>query len=116
MANYTPNLPYTTPVLLLIPTYTTQKGVTVKTYDESAGIQLFCSWKTYGGTEVTDNGIYSVIDTAKIETWYRPEIKSDCRIKDLESGSVYEILGKPEDINRRHQFMQFKVQAVEGGA
>lgn len=116
MINFTPSFPYSTPVLLLVPTYSTEKGVPVKTYDESAGIQLFCSWKTYGGTETTQNDLFTVIDTAQIETWYRPEIKSDCRIQDIETGSVYEILGKPEDINRRHQFMRFKVQAVEGGA
>lgn len=116
MRSFTPALPYTTPALLLKPTYTTQKGVTVKTYDESKGVQIFCSWKTYGGTETTSNEIYAVIDTAQIETWYRPDIKSDCRIKDIQTGAVYEILGRPEDINKRHQFMKFKVQAVEGGA
>ena len=116
MVNFNPALPYTTPILLLIPTYTTEKGVPVKKYDESNGIKIFCSWKTYGGTETTQNDLYTVLDTAQIETWYRPEIKSDCRIKDLETKAVYEILGKPEDINRRHQFMKFKVQAVEGGA
>jgi hypothetical protein len=116
MVNFNPALPYTTPILLLIPTYTTEKGVSVKTYDESNGIQIFCSWKTYGGTETTQNDLYTVLDTAQIETWFRPEIKSDCRIKDLETKAVYEILGKPEDINRRHQILKFKVQAVEGGA
>lgn len=116
MANFTPAFPYNTPALILQPTYESQKGVLIKTYTEDDGIQIFCNWKTYGGTESVSNGVYSVLDTAQIETWYRPEIKSDCRIKDLETGSVYEILGKPEDINRRHQFMRFKVQAVEGGA
>lgn len=116
MANFRPSLPYTTPALLLVPTLETIKGVTVKKYNEEAGVQFFCSWKTYGGTETTTNEVYTVLDTAQIETWYKPEIKSDCRIKDLETGEVYEILGRPEDIDRRHQFMRFKVQAVEGGA
>lgn len=116
MANYKPDLPYTTPALLLIPTYSTKKGVTFKTYEEKDGIQIFCSWKTYGGTETNNNGIYSVIDTAQIETWFRPDIKSDCRIKDLQTGDIYEILGRPEDIGKRHQFMKFKIQAIEGGA
>lgn len=116
MSNYRPALPYTTPVLLLIPTFKTIKGVVVKNYDEKNGVQFFCSWKTYGGTETTNNEVYTVLDTAQIETWYKPEIKSDCRIKDLETGDIYEIIGRPEDIDRRHQFMRFKVQAVEGGA
>ena len=116
MANYKPALPYTTPALLLIPTLKTVKGSPVKSFDEKNGIQFFCNWKTYGGTETTNNGVYSVLDTAQIETWYKPEIKSDCRIKDLETGDIYEIIGRPEDIDRRHQFLRFKVQAVEGGA
>lgn len=116
MSNYRPALPYTTPVLLLIPTLEQVKGVYIKKYDEKNGVQFFCSWKTYGGTETTTNEVYTVLDTAQIETWYKPEIKSDCRIKDLETGDIYEIIGRPEDIDRRHQFMRFKVQAVEGGA
>ena len=116
MADFKPSIPYTVPILLMTPTKTTSKGVTKKVYNEEEGVQIFCSWKTFGGTEVTKDGVYSVLDTATVETWYRPDLKADCRIKDLETESVYEIIGKPEDINRRHQFLKFKVQAVEGGA
>lgn len=115
MADYKPSFPFSVPIELLIPTSTKSKGVSVKIFPDS-GIRLNCSFKTYGGTESTVNGVVTVIDTAIVETWFRPDIKSDCRIKNLQSGQVYEIIGNPENINMRNQFVKFKVKAVEGGA
>lgn len=115
MAEYKPAFPFSTPIELLIPTYTTKKGVGVKTYPKN-GIILNCSWKTYGGTETTTNDVYTIVNTANVETWYRPDIKSDCRIKLIPTGEIYEILGKPENINMRNQFVKFKAQCIEGGA
>lgn len=114
MKEFTPSMPYTVAIELLKPTMATVKGVPTKTFP-STGIHLNCSFKTYGGTETTENDLYSVIDTANVETWYRPDITSDCRIKVLETGCEYEIIGKPENIDMRHQFMRFKVRAIEGG-
>lgn len=115
MAAFKPAFPYSTAIELLIPTYTNKKGVQTKSFP-SEGIRLNCSLKTYGGTETINNDLYTVLDTANIETWYRPDIKSDCRIKVLATGNIYEIIGKPENINMRNQFIKFKVRAVEGGA
>lgn len=115
MKEFTPAFPYNVPIELLIPSMTSSKGVPYKVYPDS-GILLNCSFKTYGGTETTTNGVYTVIDTAYVETWYRPDIKADCRIKVLSTGDIYEIIGKPENINMRNQFCKFKVRAVEGGA
>ena len=50
-----------------------------------------------------------------MDTWYRPDIKSDCRIAVAETGDVYEILGSPEDIEMRHQYMQIKLRRIAGG-
>ena len=115
MADFKPSLPYATPIHLLIPTYQKIKGVGDKIWPET-GILIFCSFKTYAGTDANTNDVYSVIDTAKIETWYRPDIKADCRIKNLLSGKTYEILGAPENVEMRNQFCVFKVKAVEGDA
>ena len=112
---YRPTTPYTTAIELLIPTLTTKKGVPTKAYPKE-GIRLNCSFKTYGGTENTDNGLYSVVDTAVVETWYRPDITADCRIKVLATGVSFEIINTPENIEMRNQFLKFKVQAIKGGA
>lgn len=115
MSEFRPSFPFTTPIELLIPSYQTVKGVPKKVYAPT-GIRLNCSWKSYGGTEMLTNDLYTVIDTANVETWYRPDIKSDCRIRLFATGKVYEIIGNPENIEMRNQFLKFKVRAVEGGA
>lgn len=115
MVNFKPSFPYSTPIELLIPIYTKKKGVPIKSF-HAEGIKLNCSFKTYGGTETTNNELYSIIDTATIETWYRPDITSECRIKVVQTGIIYEIINVPENINMRNQFVKFKVQALRGGA
>lgn len=114
MKAYSPNVPFSTPVMLLVPTVTTAKGSTKKTYSDTGDI-IYCSFRSFGGTETTNNGVYSVEKTAKIETWFRPDIKADCKIK-LESGEIYDIVGDPENINMRNQFLVFTVKQIKGGA
>ena len=111
---YRPKEPFAVPMALYIPTTTTSKGSAKKTYPKT-GVQIFCRFRTFGGTETTVNGVLVVENTATVETWYRPDIKSDCVLKDV-SGLSYEILGTPEDIEQRHQFLRFKVRAIKGGA
>lgn len=115
MADFKPAFPYSTAIELLIPTYSKVKGTEVKTYPKT-GIRLNCSFKTYGGTESVVNGVLSVVDTAIIETWYRPDIKTECRIKVLQTSGLYEVITPPENIDMRNQFVKFRVQAVKGGA
>lgn len=115
MSNYKPSESFTTPVKLLVPAYKNVKGTVKKTYPDD-GELFWCSFKTYGGTERNVNDVYSIEDTANIETWYRPDIKSDCRIMLAESGTTYEIMNDPENINMRNQYCKFKVRRVKGGA
>lgn len=112
--DYKPYVPFNVPMFLFIPEIVTTKGSTKKIYPEN-GILIYCSFRTFGGTEKVVNGLLSVESTAVIETWYRPDIKSDCILRDL-NGSDYEILGTPENLNVRNQFMRIKIRAVQGGA
>ena len=117
MSNYRPSSPFVTPLMLLIPTYKTVKGVPTKKYPEiDEGELIWCSFKTYGGTERATNDVYSIEDTANIETWYRPDIKGDCRIAITDSKAIYEIINEPEDIDQHHQYCKFKVKRIKGGA
>lgn len=116
MSKYKPDMSDMIPMLLLIPTKTTVSGVLKKTYPNVAdGILFFGSFKSFGGTERDVNGVYSIENTANVATWFRPDIKSDCRIVLADSGDVYEIISTPENINMRNQFMTFKVRAIKGG-
>lgn len=115
--SYRPQNTFTTALLLLTPTYTTVSGVRKKTFPKAEDGELFfSSFKTYGGTERDVNGVYSVEDTAEIETWYRPDITSACRVAVAGTTAVYEIVGEPENIELRNQFLKFKITRVKGGA
>lgn len=121
MSNYRPELDNTIPLLLLTPRYDIISGVRKKTFpDVSEGILFFGSFKSYGGTvkkEKNVNSVYSIEDTATVLTWYRPDIKSECRVALAEDPSaIYDIINVPEDVNRRHQFLKFQVRRVKGGA
>lgn len=54
-----------TPVKLLTPTYTAYNGVETKAYPVDGDL-IFVNWKTYGGTETTVNGVYSILDLSLI--------------------------------------------------
>ena len=112
MRDFKPNLPFNVQAELQAPTDTRVKGVLTKTYVKTDDI--FISFKTFGGTESTSNGVTVVENTGIVQTWYRPDIKSNCRL--VIGDSPYEVLGTPENINMANQYLQFKVRAVRGGA
>ena len=110
---FSPSAPFATKAELQNPSYITQKGVRVKTFTKTDDINI--NFKTYMGTETVNNDVITVQNTAIVETWYRPDITPESRIKILENGQVYEVLGVPEDIELRHQYLKFRVQAIKGG-
>lgn len=103
-----------TPMRIQTPTEETVLGVTRKAWKDGDIIQV--NFKTYGGTETESNGVLSVIDTAQITTWWRPDLRSECRLVRLSDGAAFEILGEPEDLEQRHQVLYFKVRRAKGGA
>ena len=118
---YKINEPYTTAMYLLIPTITTSKGVPHKEYPLCANAPVInCLFKTYGGTissqsnEKNVNDLVVVVDTADVETWYNPDIKSDCRLA-FNDDEVYEIMGNPENLSMRNKTMKIRVKKITGG-
>lgn len=120
MSNYKPSLPFKTPLILLTPTYTTVSGVDKKTFPtiaqalQTATNIFYTTFKTYGGTERDVNGVYSIEATADIETWFRPDITSECRVARASDNAIFEIINDPEDINQEHQFLKFKIKRIKG--
>lgn len=115
MSNYRLTNSFAIPLILLAPSYTTVKGVQKKVYPDTGPI-IWGSFKTYGGTERNVNDVYAIEDTANVETWFRPDIKSDCRVILADTGALYEIVNEPENIDMRNQYCKFKVRRVKGGA
>lgn len=101
---------FATPLVLQVPTFTKELGVVKRTYEPANEILLFASVKTYGGTESIVNGLIQIIDTMEIVTWYNPMIDAQCRIK--LDGTLWEVLGTPEDIEQRHVYCKFKVKRI----
>ena len=118
MAEYRPKIPFNVPLKLMVPEWQNVNGVRKPKYQTPESIAddmiFFASFRTFGGTETEHNGVYGIENTAVVETWYRPDIKADCRIALAETGEVYEILGEPENINMRNQFLKMKIRRVGG--
>lgn len=106
----------TTPLILQTPTASAAVlGVRAKTtYTDSPNI-VYCNFKTYGGTDQQVDGIVEARETAEIYCWYRPDINSNCRFKRTTDNAVFEILGEPEDIEQRHQFLFIRLERIKGG-
>lgn len=114
---FKPAVPFNTPMKLLVPITVSNYGVVTKSFTDPEDSELFFgSFRKFRGTENVENGVYTLIDTATIDTWYRPDIQPNCRIYLCETEEVYEIIGDPEDISMRHQYLQFKVHKVGGKA
>lgn len=112
---YTPNLPYNIPAKILRRSDKPKKtnGVNQYEYTEDDKI-LFCSAKSYGGTEKGVNGVSVIVDTWFVEMWFTPNVRKGDKIRFLDDGSEYEILATPENINRENIHMKFKVERIGG--
>lgn len=115
---YRPAAPFNVAFKLLQPTVTNVRGARVKEYPDPKDVQavFFGSFRTFGGSERMENDVYTVEDTATINAWYDPTITADCRIYSCLSGKTYEVVGTPENIDMRNQYVSFKVRAIGGGA
>lgn len=115
---YKPNAPFDCAMIVLKPVDTMVKGVKQKTFPNPNDVidtcLFFGSFRTFGGTENFSNDVYTVYDTATIDTWYRPDITTECRIFICETGQTFDVINTPENIDMRHQYIQFKVQKVGG--
>ena len=113
---YKPAMPFAIPFKLLQPTNTTVYGVNKKDYENPDNVDdvFFGSFRTFGGTERQFNDVYTVEDTANIDCWYSPEITAASRIYNCNTGRIFEIIGTPENIDGRNQYMKLKVRAVGG--
>lgn len=114
---FIPNTPYNVAMRLLRPTGETMvKGTPVKTWPELAACPvIYGSMRTFGGTDSNVNGIFSVIDTARVETWFRPDITSDCRLYVIQTGKLYKIIASPENVEMRNKWLKIRVQCLTGG-
>lgn len=109
---YQPQVPFNVPAMHLQRRVRKTNGVNAELFTETS--IFYCSAKSYGGTERTVNDVFVIEDTWQIDTWYNPAFGKGDRIRFLDDNREYEILASPENINRRGQYMRFKVRAIGG--
>lgn len=118
MMSFKPKLPFNVPMKLLIPQTTESYGVTKKTYPDPETVSddfvFFGSFRTFGGTEITSNDVYTIVDTATVDCWYRTDITANCRVYLIDTGEIWEIIGRPENIEMNYMYMQFKLKKIGG--
>jgi len=113
--SFKPSAPFNVPMKLLKPTSERVQGAVKKAYTPPNESDLiYGSFRTFGGVENVQDGIYTLINTATIDTWYRPDITADCRLYICNNEQIYEIISDPENIEMRNQYLQFKVRKVGG--
>lgn len=138
-SGYKPAAPFAVPMVLMIPTVTNIRGARVKEYPtpivgaalltengaalltengetiliDNKRLRLFFgSFRTFGGTERMANEVYTIEDTATVDTWFNPSITADCRVYVCATGKTYEVIGTPENIDMRNQYCSFKLRAI----
>lgn len=97
---------------LLIPKTMKVSGIEKLVYptEYSKCPQIYCNFKTYGGTEVISNGIITIVDTGVILTWYRSDITINCKLIDIKNNKVYIVKSEPEIIN--DLYLKFKIERI----
>lgn len=112
MADYKPQLPFNVPAMHMRCNSKSEGGMKTESFTDTS--MFYCSAKSYGGTEKVVNDIYVIEDTWVIDTWFNPAFKKGDHIRFLDDGREFKILASPENINRRGQYMRFKVVAIGG--
>lgn len=110
--SYQPQAPFNVPAMHIKRTTRKVNGVNKETFADNT--MFYCSAKSYGGTEKVVNGVYVIEDTWVIDTWFNHEFTKGDKIRFLDDNTEYEILASPENINRRGQYMRFKVVRIGG--
>ena len=110
--SYQPQTPFNVPAMHLKRTTKKVNGVNKETFTENT--MFYCSAKSYGGTEKVVNGVYVIEDTWVIDTWFNSAFGKGDKIRFLDDNTEYEIFASPENINRRGQYMRFKVVRIGG--
>lgn len=115
---YKPSVPFAVPFKVLPQITTMIQGVSKRDFARPNDVRevMFCSFRTFGGTERDINGVYTLEDTATLDTWFDPAITADVRIYLLDTGATYEVIGTPENIDMRNQYLRLKVRRIGGAA
>lgn len=114
---FKPSGPFNVAMRLLVPTETQVLGVTKKAYPAPAeSPQIFASIRQFSGMERLSDGVVQPINQITACTWWRPDIKADCKLYIEFTEETYDIVGDPEDVEMRHKWCLVKLKKSGGKA
>jgi head-tail adaptor len=107
---FKPNLQFTTPIRVQHRVETDVNGAPAISYEDADPALDFCNWKGKGGTESVQSGALTVLDTAEITMWYRPDIneRDQVLLNDNEA-LAYEVTNV-ENVEMRNIYLILKVK------
>ena len=112
MSNYQPQGPFNVWFQLLKQETVFSNGVNVPIY-----IDIYkgkCSCINYSTNNITASDIKTRRDEWSFESRYSRKIQAGDRIKLLDDGSIYDIVGVPENVRRENKYIKFKMVRVNG--
>lgn len=74
---------------------------------------VWARWRSLFGDEVWAAAAQGVKVGATVRIRYRTDVDATMRIR--KDNQVYEIVSYPEDIQERHEYLEFKVSRLEAG-
>jgi SPP1 family predicted phage head-tail adaptor len=78
--------------------------------DTVHAVNAWAKWSTVHGSEVWTAAANQAIDPATVLIRYRSDLDSTWYISKDNGASWYELVGAPDDIQERHEYMELKVQ------
>jgi len=101
-----------TPIRIQHRIVTDVNGAPEISYQDADPALDFCNWKGKGGTESVQAGTLTVMDTAELTMWYRPDMNErDHVLLNDNTALAYEVINI-ENIEMRNQYMIVKVSRV----
>lgn len=88
------------------------KSKSTISYVPAAPPNAFCNWKTKGGTELPGENSVTVLDTAELIMWYRPDIVETSKI--YLGTKEYKVMSI-ENVEQRNQYLIIKVKGAKVG-
>ena len=110
---YQPRVPFNVAAKHFPCTLQKVNGANDETYPDD-GTLFYCSAVAWVGVQKVINDVATEEDTLTVETWYNPAIKKGDKIRLLDDMSEWRVIVTPENINRRGQYMRFKVVRLGG--
>lgn len=78
-------------------------------------IYRYCEWTNSHGNDYLISDSKQAKNKPKIKLRYDPRITAECRILKDDDSNYYEIIGEPDNIKDKNQFMEIRLERIING-